>query len=75
MNDAKPKTLTDAIAEMNALPDIDGNDSPRLQEFVRLTAREVKAVGGASASTTLEMIGYIRELETRLRTSDSRSRY
>lgn len=51
------------IAEMNAQPDISGADSKRLQEFVRVTAREVKAVGGASASTTLELIGYIRELE------------
>lgn len=48
---------------MNALPDISGNDSQRLQEFVRVTSREVEAVGGASAATTLEMIGYIRELE------------
>lgn len=52
-----------SIADMDALPDISGNDSERLQEFVRITAREVKAVGGASAGTTLEMIGYIRELE------------
>lgn len=44
-------------------PDISENDTERLREFVRVTAREVRAVGGASASTTLEMIGYIRELE------------
>lgn len=55
---------------MNVPPDISSDDSERLQEFVRVTTREVKAVGGASAATTLDMIGYIRELEHEL----SRSR-
>lgn len=55
--------IKQAIDDMNALPNIDGEDSPRLQEFVRVTTREVELVGGASAGTTLEMIGYIRELE------------
>lgn len=53
----------DAITKVNTLPDISDGDSERLQEFVRVTVREVRAVGGVSAATTLEMIGYIRELE------------
>lgn len=61
--DSETAGLRHAINEMNEQPDISANDSPRLREFCRVTAMEVKAVGGASASTTLEMIGYIRELE------------
>lgn len=60
-----------AVTIMNALPDISGEDSERLQGFVKATSREVKAVGGASAGTTLEMIGYIRELEHELRSRAS----
>lgn len=60
----------DAIKQMNSLPDISREDSPRLQEFCRVTATEVKAVGGVGAATSLEMIGYIRELEMRLRAND-----
>lgn len=52
-----------AINEMNEQPDISANDSPRLKELCRVTAMEIKAVGGVSAATSLEMIGYIRELE------------
>lgn len=55
-----------AVAEMNALPDISNNDSERLRGFVRMTATEIKAVGGIGAATSLEMIGYIRELEHKL---------
>lgn len=62
--------LREAITVMNALPDISGEDSERLRGFVKVTSREVKAVGGASAGTTLEMIGYIRELELSLSSRD-----
>lgn len=58
--------LKAAVAQMNALPDISQNDSERLQGFTRTTAVEIKAVGGVGAATSLEMIGYIRELEHRL---------
>lgn len=50
-------------------PDISGKDSPRLRELVRVTSLEIKAAGGVGAATSLEMIGYIRELE---RAGDSR---
>lgn len=59
--------LKQAIEQMNALPDISGNDSSELQRFCAQTAREIKAVGGVSASTSLEMIGYMRELESKQR--------
>lgn len=58
--------LNRAIAEMNALPDISDRDSDRLRGFMRVTATEIKAVGGVGAATSLEMIGYIRELEHKL---------
>lgn len=57
------QTLTDLIKTVNDLPDADGSDSPRLREFVRRTSAELKLVKGVSAATTLEMIGYIRQLE------------
>jgi hypothetical protein len=54
------------------IPDISANDSPRLQELCRVTAMEVKAVGGIGAATALEMIGYIRELEIeKIQTEDN----
>lgn len=55
--------LTKAIDGMNSLPDISLHDSQKLRELSARTAREIKAVGGVSAATSLEMIGYIRELE------------
>lgn len=55
--------LRSAINNMNAQPDISANDSQRLRELCRVTAMEIKAVGGVGAATTLEMVGYIRELE------------
>lgn len=55
--------LTDAIEDMNNLPDVDACDSSLLHEFCERTAREIKACGGISAATSLEMIGYIRKLE------------
>lgn len=58
--------LKAALADMNAQPDVSGNDSERLQGFCRMTTVEVKAVGMVSAATSLEMIGYIRELEWKL---------
>jgi DNA-directed RNA polymerase subunit RPC12/RpoP len=62
------KNLTDAVANMSAQPDVSEEDSDRLREFCRVTAMEVKAVGSVSAATSLEMIGYIRELEWKLET-------
>lgn len=58
----------DTQVKQEAPPDISGNDSARLQGFVRITSIEIKAVGGVGAATSLEMIGYIRELEHRLAT-------
>lgn len=60
------QNLAAAIADMNSQPDVSGDDSDRLRGFCRMTAVEVKATGGVSAATSLEMIGYIRELEWRL---------
>lgn len=54
--------------KQEAPPDISADDSKRLQGFVRMTSVEIKAVGGVGAATSLEMIGYIRELEQRLAT-------
>lgn len=72
MAESEKNELKQAIDDMNALPNIDGEDSSRLRELIRVTTREVKAVGGASAGTTLEMIGYIRELErTKTQSEDS----
>lgn len=62
----QPPSPQSALAQMNALPDISGNDSERLRKFMRITALEIKAVGGVGAATSLEMIGYIRELEMKL---------
>jgi len=45
-------------------------DSDRLQDFCRITAAEVKATGGVGAATALEMIEYIRELETKLQAAE-----
>jgi hypothetical protein len=59
--------MMNPINAMNNLPDISEHDSPRLREFMRITAVEIKAVGGVGAATSLEMIGYIRELESQLR--------
>lgn len=56
--------IPESLAAMNALPDISQNDSERLREFMRVTALEIKAVGGVGAATSLELIGYIRELES-----------
>lgn len=53
---------------MNNLPNIDAEDSAKLKEFFAKTTREVKILGGAAASTTLEMIGYIRKQEAELAT-------
>lgn len=61
------KDLRDAVTAMNELPDISHGDSERLRGFTRMTAVEIKAVGGVGAATSLEMIGYIRELEQKLR--------
>ena len=38
-------------------------DSARFAELQRKSARDVKAVGMVGASTSLEMVEYIRELE------------
>lgn len=61
--DADTAELHRAINEMNEQPDISASDSPRLKELCRVTAMEIKAVGGVGAATSLKMIGYIRELE------------
>ncbi len=39
-------------------------DSARFAELQRKSARDVQAVGMVGASTSLEMVEYIRELET-----------
>ena len=66
--------LKDAVARMTALPDISQNDSERLRGFMRVTAVEIKAVGGVGAATSLEMIGYMRELERHLSSRDTETR-
>lgn len=53
----------DTQVKREAPPDISSNDSERLQGFVRMTSVEIRAVGSVGAATSLEMIGYIRELE------------
>jgi len=55
--------LANAIAEMNALPDISGNDSKEFRKLQDTAIREVKLHGGTQADTTLEMIGLIRQRE------------
>ena len=60
------ESLKDAITQMNNLPDISGQDSETLQYFSRTTAKELK-VGGVTAGTSIQMIGYIRSLEMQLR--------
>lgn len=42
------------------------SDSEKLKEFCRITTLEIKSVGNISTSTSLEMIEYIRILETKL---------
>lgn len=59
--------VRDAIAEMNALPDINGDDSKEFQEIQETTLKEIKRYGMTSVSTALEMIGSIRKLETESR--------
>jgi hypothetical protein len=59
--------LKERIQEMNDLPDISGEDSPELKRLCEQSAREVKLVGSLSASTALEMIGLMRELEMKQR--------
>jgi hypothetical protein len=39
------------------------SDSERLQTFVRTTTRQVEKFGSIAASTSLEMIEYIRQME------------
>lgn len=70
---SKDSSLKAALADMNAQPDVSGNDSERLRGFCRMTTIEVKAVGMVSAATSLEMIGYMRELEWKLAAQSSTS--
>ena len=77
MSELKGQYMSDlrqAVDTMNTRPDISADDSPRLKDLCRVTATEIKAVGGVSAATSLEMIGYIRELE-RSRISEVPSLY
>jgi hypothetical protein len=55
------------IQEMNDLPDISGDDSPELKRLCEQSAREVKLAGFVSAATSLEIIGFMRELEIKQR--------
>lgn len=41
-------------------------DSTRFEELQKASVRDVKAVGMVGASTSLEMVEYMRELERRL---------
>ena len=59
--------IQEAVAAMNALPDISGQDSGVLKFFTEQTAKEIKTLGGVSASKSLQMIGHMRSLEMQLR--------
>ena len=59
--------LNQALQAMSDLPDISNNDSPELKRLCEQSAREVKLVGSVSASTSLEMIAHMRQLEKTLR--------
>ena len=50
-------------------------DSPRFQQLQNDSVRDVKAVGMTSAGTSLELIGYIRELESLIQHSWVHSGY
>jgi hypothetical protein len=62
--------MKERIQEMNNLPDISGDDSPELRRLCEQSAREVKLTGSVSAATSLEMIGFMRELEIRQRAAE-----
>jgi hypothetical protein len=59
--------LLQAVRVMNDLPDISAGDSPELKRLCEQSAREVKLIGSISASTSLEMIAHMRQLEETLR--------
>src|ERR1043165_8676995 len=61
------RKLDDAIHAMTDLPDVSGSDSPELKRLCEQSVREVKLIGSVSASTSLEMIAYMRQLEETLR--------
>jgi len=60
-------TLQNAIQTMNDLPNVSGDDSPELKRLCEQSTREVKLVGSVSASTSLEMVAYLRQLEAEAR--------
>jgi hypothetical protein len=62
-SDAKGAFKVYRAVSPNKLPDLSKGDSSRLREFERIASVEIRAVGGVGAATSLEMIGYMRELE------------
>lgn len=63
--------LRRAVREINDLPDISGDDSDELKRLCDQSTREVQLTGAVSASTSLEMIAHMRELEMKLRVLQS----
>jgi len=52
---------------INNSPDISCDDSSELKRLCEQSAREVKLVGSVPASTSLEMVAHMRELEIKHR--------